>query len=153
MALLDSSESLLLIFMNISCRTNFHISLFYAFSFWDFHTAVISQKIQDTAKECKGETRREGGGGEANPKGQRKLLLLCSKFIKLPLGQIGGAAWRWAWSPDSWVSLHSGRAGEGGNPGTAGQTAKWRILKRTPYSASPSPSPSSSHVAHENFPC
>lgn len=32
---------------------------FYAFSFWEFHTAVISQKIQDTAKECKGGEEEE----------------------------------------------------------------------------------------------
>lgn len=38
---------------------------FYAFSFWEFHTAVISQKIQDTAKECK-------GGGEEEEKEKKE---------------------------------------------------------------------------------
>lgn len=67
---------------------------FYAFSFWEFHTAVISQKIQDTAKECKGGEEEEERRRRRRDKPQRteKTFLLCRKFIKLPLGQIGGAA-------------------------------------------------------------
>lgn len=49
---------------------------FYAFSFWDFHTAVISQKIQDTAKECRGEKREKRRGRKQTPKDRENFAAL-----------------------------------------------------------------------------
>lgn len=52
---------------------------FYAFSFWEFHTAVISQKIQDTAKECKGgeeEEEKEKKEARQTPKDRENFSAL-----------------------------------------------------------------------------